>query len=31
MVKTIGMRPYWVRDGIVFWSKQALLDYLRGQ
>lgn len=27
MVKTRGGRTYWVEDGIVFFSKQALLEY----
>lgn len=31
MVKTKGGRPYWIRDGIVFWSRQDLLEYLAGR
>ena len=27
MVKTNGGRTYWVEDGLVFWSRKALLEY----
>lgn len=31
MVKTNGNRPYWIVDGIVFWSKAAMLEYRRNR
>lgn len=31
MVKTNGNRPYWIVDGIVFWSKAAMLEYRRNK